>query len=395
MFQQLNQAVGMAPTGEGLLNQASYYGANLLGGMPGAGDPRSMMNPAAQQRLDAEQAHAKEQAAQQAMSTIDYNNPDSIEKVAQQLAQLGRVDEANQLMTRASALRAKDAAVLEAGQEGIMAEAARKRTQQQKFQAMQMAKRSGDADLVSQIQNGTLSPEAYLAHRMQKKELFELSRGEMLTDKEGNIIRVNPYSDGKAADKGGRYEHSVAEYKSWDEGTQRARESEARANKYVGVVDKLQSTPMKAGFEGTAEEWVLRQLGKRDEPNYLRTEVVGIKNHEAIELLPPGVASDRDIEIVMRGVPPDNASNEEMIRWVQAAAEAQKIIAEWEDMRAEYIITGRAAEFQDAWKEHIGKQEYAAKVKNTPPEAIEYLQTNPQFVDSFVAKYGWNPLEAQ
>jgi hypothetical protein len=298
-------------------------------------------------------------------------------------------------MTRASALRAKDAAVLEAGQEGIMAEAERKRTQQQKFQAMQMAKRSGDADLVSQIQNGTLSPEAYLAHRMQKKELFELSRGEMLTDKEGNIIRVNPYSDGKAADKGGRYEHSVAEYKSWDEGTQRARESEARANKYAGVVDKLQSTPMKAGFEGTAEEWVLRQLGKRDEPNYLRTEVVGIKNHEAIELLPPGVASDRDIEIVMRGVPPDNASNEEMIRWVQAAAEAQKIIAEWEDMRAEYIITGRAAEFQDAWKEHIGKQEYAAKVKNTPPEAIEYLQTNPQFVDSFVAKYGWNPLEAQ
>jgi hypothetical protein len=252
-----------------------------------------------------------------------------------------------------------------------------------------LALKDGKSDIAAAIKSGAMSPEAYMTYKLKEKELYELSRGEMLTDKEGNVIRVNPYATGE---EGGRYEHSVAEFKSWDDSMKISSEAEARSNKYLGTIDKLKSVDMTAGFAGTAEEFILRQLGMRDEPNYLRTEVIGFKNHEAIKQLPPGVASDRDIDIVMRGVPPNNASNEEMIRWLQGAAAAQKTIAEFEEMKGQYVITGRAAEFQRDWGEKMEREAYASKVRNTPTEHIEALKANPQYRDDFIEKYGWDPL---
>jgi hypothetical protein len=293
-------------------------------------------------------------------------------------------------MTRASALRAKDAAVLEAGQEGIMAEAARKRTQQQKFQAMQMAKRSGDADLVSQIQNGTLAPEAYLKHKMDKKELYELSRGEMLTDKDGNIIRLNPAEPKtKGTDP---FRPSVHTEKQFDELSLSSNQAEAQANQVSVLADNIQKSEWRAGLYATMDDFLRTQFGSRDKVNAYRTEVTRIRNSEAIANLPKGPASDRDVALVLAGEPPINSPKEEIVEYLRAVERVARGMAEYDKMKAQYVITGRRSEFQEDWDEKIERKAYQERVDATPAAAVQFVQQNPEHRDDFIAKYGWDPI---
>ena len=80
------------------------------------------------------------------------------------------------------------------------------------------------------------------------------------------------------------------------------------------------------GIEASVRSFTLKQLGERDTIEYLRTAYEREKNTEIINSLPPGVASDRDIQIFSKGFPPDDAEIIEVYEYLQAARNINYVI---------------------------------------------------------------------
>ena len=68
-----------------------------------------------------------------------------------------------------------------------------------------------------------------------------------------------------------------------------------------------------SGLFGSTSATLKDLLGTQDDVRVWRTEVAKLRNEIAIGDLPPGVASDKDIALVLKGTP-DNFTNPEALR---------------------------------------------------------------------------------
>lgn len=72
------------------------------------------------------------------------------------------------------------------------------------------------------------------------------------------------------------------------------------------------------GFAGELRTRVTTFAGLRDATEEQKTAFIRERNQALVQGLPPGVASDRDIDLVKSGLPPDNAGREEVLAYLQA-----------------------------------------------------------------------------
>lgn len=72
------------------------------------------------------------------------------------------------------------------------------------------------------------------------------------------------------------------------------------------------------GLPGQIRTTILGVAGLRDATEIEKTAFIKQRNDSLVQGLPPGVASDKDIELVKSGLPPDNASRAEVIAYLQA-----------------------------------------------------------------------------
>jgi hypothetical protein len=387
MFNQINSAVQANPLGgemgQGLLNTASQGAGNMMGAALGQ-EGTDFMSPQAKEMQIEQDA---QETSQQAFTS---NDPQTMEMAAQKLDALGKHEEAARLRERAGAINAKNNSLLDAGNATIQEELLRKQNEQQQKQAIALAKREGDPKVIAGLQNGSISAETFFATKAEKDELYKLSEGSMLTDKDGNIIRVNPKVT-KASGDG--YVPSAGVLKDWSELTSEAATSMAAARKSQSLAQQIgESDEWKAGLYASTEEWLLEKMGKRDDPQYLRTQANGILMHEAVGSLPPGPASDKDIQLVRDGVPnPKTAGKEELVAWLEATSRLAKHQAEFQKMKADYIIRGKQVDFQKDWDAKMVKEGRRRNMEATPVRMIEHVKGPNGDPQGFYDQYGWLP----
>lgn len=105
--------------------------------------------------------------------------------------------------------------------------------------------------------------------------------------------------------------------------------------------NELIASPEKStGVVSTLRTQVLDFAGLRDAEEQKKTDFLRTRNTDIVTGLPPGVASDRDIEIFSQGFPKADASSQEIIRYLEAE---EKILAAQSDMSA-------------LFQQHINKQ---------------------------------------
>jgi len=96
--------------------------------------------------------------------------------------------------------------------------------------------------------------------------------------------------------------------------------------------NELIASPEKSsGIVSTLRTQVLDFAGLRDAEEQKKTDFLRTRNTDIVNGLPPGVASDRDIEIFSQGFPKADASSQEIIRYLEAE---EKILAAQSDMSA-------------------------------------------------------------
>jgi hypothetical protein len=120
---------------------------------------------------------------------------------------------------------------------------------------------------------------------------------------------------------------------------QKAQKSEISLGRMSNLSDRFtkEAPNMRAGIVGRMDEWMTSIVGSEGDVQALRTEYEQVKNKLVVEGLPPGVASDTDIAIAMRGWPASTANPAMVSAFLRGAAKIEAIIYAQAQHEAQYL----------------------------------------------------------
>lgn len=108
------------------------------------------------------------------------------------------------------------------------------------------------------------------------------------------------------------------------------------SNQYRVLADSI-TTDMASGAAGKASEKVKGIFGSEDNVTRLRQEYRRLRNSQVLNNLPPGVASDRDIQIAMEAFPSDTADPALIASFLKGVAKLQDYDASINEAKAEWV----------------------------------------------------------
>jgi len=114
-------------------------------------------------------------------------------------------------------------------------------------------------------------------------------------------------------------------------------EATSASGRYVNLAKNLRASNASGGLKSTWSEYLKEQTGNQDEITALKKEALSISNSEAIKNLPPGPATDRDIQIVLAPFPTEKASPEYVSNWLEAMSRLNQKRAEYAEFKADFI----------------------------------------------------------
>jgi hypothetical protein len=98
------------------------------------------------------------------------------------------------------------------------------------------------------------------------------------------------------------------------------------------------------GAFGSAAEWLSKTTGLgQDYLTQLRQEFTRLRNSAAVQSLPPGPATDRDIALVLEGFPSPTASVPTMTSFLRGMAKLQDINSAVENARVDWLTNNRGS----------------------------------------------------
>jgi hypothetical protein len=173
--------------------------------------------------------------------------------------------------------------------------------------------------------------------------------------------------------------------KQLDMASTEAATASADAGRYMTLADQIKQSAMSGGLKSTWTEYIKEQSGNQDEVTGLRKQVMQIVNSEAVKNLPPGPATDRDIEMVRSPFPTEKASPEYVANWLSAVARLNEKRAQFAEFKANFIsengsLRTRSGEsLISSWKKQQESQMQSAPTGATqgiaPPSATGQTQT--------------------
>lgn len=128
-------------------------------------------------------------------------------------------------------------------------------------------------------------------------------------------------------------------------GAQKAEANLGRINMLAGRFDEMARQGVLQGkIAGGIGEFMKSMLGSEDAVTQLRTEYEQLRTQNVIQDLPPGVASDRDVAIVMKGWPTGVADPAHIASFLRGMQKLRAIDLAQNSHRAEYLSNQRKLE---------------------------------------------------
>lgn len=121
-----------------------------------------------------------------------------------------------------------------------------------------------------------------------------------------------------------------------------AQTNQALADRASSLADQFAATPMSGGWMSSARTAWKGAFGSQDEVSGLRQAFQALTNSQAVKNLPPGPASDKDIQLAKQGFPPPNAGKEYVVSFLRGMAKMQTVAAEADDRRANWIASNKS-----------------------------------------------------
>jgi hypothetical protein len=154
--------------------------------------------------------------------------------------------------------------------------------------------------------------------------------------------------------------------------------SRASAVNMLSIAKQYELTQPKPGFFGDAASAWRGFLGTQGGEDAVRQEYVKLRNEATISGLPPGAASDKDIEIVMRGWPPENANADYLAQFMRGQAKLAALSAAMNSAKSTYISAnnGNLAGFVEYWDEASSGEDFIKGIEGK--YAISFAAQSPE-----------------
>ena len=133
---------------------------------------------------------------------------------------------------------------------------------------------------------------------------------------------------------------SAALEKRQIEASTAAQRSRSELSKIDQLISGFEQLNAGGGAKTRFDEFVKTQLGDEDAETMLRTNYRALRNSQAVNNLPPGVASDKDIELALSGFPSDNASPEFIASWLRGVRKLEQNSARYNEFLSRFIALG-------------------------------------------------------
>jgi hypothetical protein len=112
---------------------------------------------------------------------------------------------------------------------------------------------------------------------------------------------------------------------------------EQAASKTLDLATKIEQAAGTAGIAAKLSENLKSISGNQDIVTQLRNEYTRLRNSAAIKALPPGVATDKDIELALKGIPPETANAATQASFLRGMAKMQQYEAATESAKSEWV----------------------------------------------------------
>ena len=116
-----------------------------------------------------------------------------------------------------------------------------------------------------------------------------------------------------------------------------------QAAQFNSLADRLQTQGGGFGGLSRANEWFKKATGNEDYVSQLRQEFTRLRNSAAVQSLPPGPATDKDIAMVLEGFPPSTADATVMASFLRGMAKLQDINSATENARVDWLSNNRGS----------------------------------------------------
>jgi hypothetical protein len=132
---------------------------------------------------------------------------------------------------------------------------------------------------------------------------------------------------------------SPATQKLINESAVAAAASKQSAAQYLDLAKRLDAAGGGFGAATSFADYLRRQTGNQSPLTALRQEYTRIRNSAAIKALPPGVATDKDIELALRGIPPENADAGTIASFLRGLGKMQDIESSVANAKTDWLAT--------------------------------------------------------
>jgi hypothetical protein len=145
--------------------------------------------------------------------------------------------------------------------------------------------------------------------------------GQIMMDKNGGESTTNWYEPGQIPKEAMMSRESFdSAYNSGLEARGTARTNLGQTTRAIDQISQVSDEDWSAGLAGDIETfWKTKITGGTDREQWAKKSAINVRNLQQMGMLPPGPATDRDVDLVMKGAPGDQASKEEWIAYLTAA----------------------------------------------------------------------------
>lgn len=109
------------------------------------------------------------------------------------------------------------------------------------------------------------------------------------------------------------------------------------ADQYNDLAKRLDAAGGGFGAATSFADYLRKTTGAQSPLTELRQEYTRIRNSAAIKSLPPGVATDKDIELALKGIPPENANASTMASFLRGMGKMQDVDASVANAKTDWL----------------------------------------------------------
>jgi hypothetical protein len=117
--------------------------------------------------------------------------------------------------------------------------------------------------------------------------------------------------------------------------------SKQSADQYNDLAKRLDVAGGGFGVATSFADYLRKATGSQNALTELRSEYIRVRNSAAIKALPPGVATDKDIQLALKGIPPENANAKTMANFLRGMGKLQDIEASVANAKTDWLSNNK------------------------------------------------------